>query len=289
MKLLLMMATCLGITLLCSLFIADTVNAETRGIVTGGSVNVRSYPVINNTNRITQVRRGQMVEILDIQGDFFRVHVGDLNDVYISRDWVNIVETSGIVNYYSVAIYNLPRHEGGYPIGRLYSGSTVTLTSSIDDWFGFTYDDGPAFIEAEHVIVPEFVQLPTARINYTLADEIVATAMQYLGARYVWGGTTPAGFDCSGFMVYVFRQFDIGLNRRSVDMANNGVHVNRADIQPGDLLFFNASAGGRISHVGMYIGGGEMIHASTVATGVRLSSLYSDFNRARFVTARRVI
>ena len=289
MKYVLILAFCLA-----TLFFIDTASASTYGVVTGSTVNVRSYAQISY-NLVSQVNRGQKVQILDVDGDFFRVHVGDYSYVYISRDWVNISSTRGTVNYHGLFIYDLPCHEDGHPIGSLHSGMSVTVVSRFDDWLGIIHEDGYVFVEATHIAIPHFVELQPSTINDNtagslgLADDIVNFAMRYLGTRYVFGGKTPSGFDCSGLMVYVMRNFDISLYRRSADMARNGVHVNRGDIQRADLLFFATMGGNRISHVGLYIGGGQMIHSANVSTGVRISNIHSDYFRTRFVTARRVI
>jgi len=285
-------AVYIGFTLLCTLLISTTTYATTRAVVTGEVVNVRAYSEINDGNRLFQVNRGHIVEIVGICGEFFRANINDNENVYISRDWVRITETIGSVHYETLYIYDLPREKGGQPISYVNYGSHVTVTSIFEDWFGITYMDEPAFIEHANIRIPYFVELQTARIpgSATLGEEIVAFAMQYLGTPYRFGGTTPSGFDCSGFMMYVLRNFGISVNRVSRDQALNGVHVDRNALQPGDLVFFAASPGeSRITHVGMYIGGGQFIHASTWNTGVRLSDMNSAYNRPRFVTARRVI
>jgi len=292
MKQILKKTVYIGLTLLCTLLISTTAYAYTRGVVTGEVVNVRAYSEINYSNRLFQVNRGEAIEIIGVCGDFFRANINGSENVYISREWVEISETSGRLNYCSVFIYDLPRQEGGMPISQAYINSTVTVVSSFENWYGIMYGDALAFIEKSYLSIPYFVELQTARIPSatTLGQEIVEFAKQYIGARYVWGGTTPAGFDCSGFMTYVLRNFGISVNRSSRDMVRNGVHVYRSDIQPADLVFFAASPGGsRITHVGMYIGGGQFIHASTWNTGVRISDFNSAYHRPRFVAARRVI
>jgi len=285
-------AAYIGLTLLCTLLISTTAYAYTRGVVTGEVVNVRAYSEINYGNRLFQVNRGEVIEIVGVCGDFFRANIDGSENVYISREWVEILETSGTLSDCSIFIYDLPRQEGGVPISQADSNLAVTVVSSFENWFGIIYGGELAFVEKSYLSIPYFVELQTAHIPTatTLGQEIVEFAKQYLGARYVWGGTTPAGFDCSGFMTYILRNFGISVNRSSRDMVRNGVHVDRSDIQPADLVFFSASPGGsRITHVGMYIGGGRFIHASTWNTGVRISDFNSAYHRPRFVAARRVI
>ena len=105
-------------------------------------------------------------------------------------------------------------------------------------------------------------------------SQVVEIAKRYLGVPYVWGGTTPAGFDCSGFVQYVYRQVGISLPRTTYDMLNVGQAVAPKDLQPGDLFFTYSG------HVGIYVGGGSMIHAPTTGDVVRYGSA-SPFYAAR--------
>ena len=121
-----------------------------------------------------------------------------------------------------------------------------------------------------------------------LGQQLVSFAMGYLGFPYRSAGMSPAGFDCSGFVSYVFRNFDIVLTRNSAGQySNDGVPVSRYELLPGDLVFFGS--GGRVSHVGMYIGNCEFIHSSTYETGVRISSLNHPSRIRGWIGARRVI
>ncbi len=115
---------------------------------------------------------------------------------------------------------------------------------------------------------------------------IVATARQYLGVPYVWGGTSPRGFDCSGLVQYVCKKNGISLPRTAASQRNAGRYVSRADLQPGDLVFFKS--GGRVNHVGIYIGGGNMIHAPQTGDVVKVSSINSTYRVKGYAGAVRV-
>lgn len=117
-------------------------------------------------------------------------------------------------------------------------------------------------------------------------NNIINTAQQFLGVPYVWGGTSPSGFDCSGFVQYVFAQCGINLPRTADIQATAGYPVSKAELQPGDLVFF-AGDYVNISHVGIYVGEGKMIHASQ--SGIAYDSLYRDYRIAHYAGARRVL
>ncbi|GBD19635.1 Gamma-DL-glutamyl hydrolase [bacterium HR28] len=130
---------------------------------------------------------------------------------------------------------------------------------------------------------------PTPPPASSVGEQIVATAMQYLGRPYVWGGTTPAGFDCSGFVYFVVNQVLGGGFPRSLEaQAVSGVYVDPEHLQPGDLVFFQNTYKWGLSHVGIYLGNGRFIHAENYATGVTISDLWGDYYGPRYYTARRV-
>lgn len=122
------------------------------------------------------------------------------------------------------------------------------------------------------------------------ADDLIGSAMGLLGVAYRYGGSSArTGFDCSGFMQHIFsRSMQISLPRRSADQAKMGVHVNRSNLQPGDMVFFRTTGGGRISHVGLYIGNNRFIHAPRAGKRIEITSLSNKYWNARYATARRV-
>ena len=120
------------------------------------------------------------------------------------------------------------------------------------------------------------------------ADELISNAMGFIGVAYRFGGTSPTGFDCSGFMQYVFRKaFAVNLPRTSAAQASVGTYVSRSELRPGDMVFFRTH-GSRISHVGMYIGNDRFIHAPRTGKRIEITSLSSKYWNARYATARRV-
>lgn len=120
------------------------------------------------------------------------------------------------------------------------------------------------------------------------ASEIVSYAKKYLGYRYVHGGNTPAGFDCSGFTQYVYKHFGYSLSRSSGSQAGDGVAVSKANLQQGDIVCFSGSSKSkRVSHVGIYIGGGRFIHSANTRKGVITSSV--DGDGYFYVCARRIV
>ncbi|MDU5807767.1 MAG: C40 family peptidase [Finegoldia magna] len=120
---------------------------------------------------------------------------------------------------------------------------------------------------------------------------VAQAAYNYLGEKYVWGSAQPGvGFDCSGLTSYLYNKVcGISLYRNSAAQSNNGYPVSKNNLKQGDLLFFSTNGSGSISHVGIYVGNGKMIHASTPSTGVIISDIDSNYYSDTFVTARRIL
>lgn len=119
------------------------------------------------------------------------------------------------------------------------------------------------------------------------ASAIIATAKKYIGVKYLWGGTTPSGFDCSGYTQYVFKQNGISLPRVSRDQYNVGTAVSFANLKAGDLVFFSLDGDKVIDHVGIFIGNGQFINASS-SKGVTIYTL-GDYWKSKYIGAKRVL
>lgn len=119
----------------------------------------------------------------------------------------------------------------------------------------------------------------------SIGGTVVETAMNYIGSSYVYGASGPSSFDCSGFTSYIYAQHGVSLNRTAAGQYSNGVAVSRDQLQPGDLVMFGKSG---INHVGIYIGGGQIVHAANPSRGVTTDTINSGYYNNNYVGARRV-
>lgn len=167
-----------------------------------------------------------------------------------------------------------------------------------DGIFGnMTYQGVIAFQKANGLAVDGLVGAMTVRSLNTIylerqrpqaSSNILSTAKQYLGVKYQWGGSTPqTGFDCSGYTSYVFSQNGINLPRISRDQYKVGTWVAFEKIQPGDLVFFSFAKNGVVDHVGIYLGDGQLINASS-SLGVTIYPI-GPYWKSVYIGARRVI
>jgi len=185
-------------------------------------------------------------------------------------------------------------------VAQVTAGTALTRTGiGSNGWYRVTYNGSTCYVFAEYFSTkkPSAGETSTTKkeeapvtdttSNAELRNAVVAYAMQFLGNPYVYGGTSLTnGTDCSGFTMSVYKHFGYSLNRSSSAQASNGiaVEVKESELLPGDLLFYSNN-GTTIGHVTMYIGNGQVIHASTAKTGIKISK----WNYRTPVCARRII
>ncbi|HEY8910885.1 MAG TPA: NlpC/P60 family protein [Desulfosporosinus sp.] len=168
----------------------------------------------------------------------------------------------------------------------------------VDGIFGITTKQGVLTFQQAHCLVGDGIvgSMTVKSLNETYLvklrqkklDSVIVTAKQYLGVKYQWGGSTPqTGFDCSGYVSYVFAQNGIVFPRISRDQYTVGTNVAFEDLQPGDLVFFSFIGDGIVSHVGIYLGDGQFINASS-SKGVTVYVMGSYW-KSVYVGARRVL
>ena len=169
-------------------------------------------------------------------------------------------------------------------LASIDTDTVVTVNGFVDGWYDVTCKYG-----TEGYIRSDFLDLTTSSVTSS-GSGIAATAKQYLGTRYVYGGAAPGGFDCSGFTMYVYKQYGYSLPHTASGQWQSGLGTRVYSIgalQPGNLVFFNdpsRNAGKACSHAGIYVGGGQFIHASSSRSrGVIISDLTSGYYNTYFV------
>ena len=194
-------------------------------------------------------------------------------------------------------------------VGTLYYGDSVTTSAYNGGWFEILYNGGVAYVHGENLqeeeisadeltgqVVHQDVEHEVVQPDIPAADlagggAVVNLAMQHLGKAYVLGGTGPDAFDCSGLVYSVYQAMGVSLGRTTYDQVYNGVGVpfgykDYSNLVPGDILLFGE--GTNVYHAGLYIGGGQMLHAGTPETGVVIDDLNMDFWASRLAHVRRI-
>ena len=144
-----------------------------------------------------------------------------------------------------------------------------------------------AFLAALAIFFSPVVGDHKAEASTISSEDLTTTSKEFIGVKYRYGGTSTAGFDCSGYVRHVFSQLGVSLPRSSASMYGTGTAVSKSDLAVGDLVFFNTSGRG-VSHVGIYIGGSKFIHSMT-GTGVTITDINDKWYwGSRYVGAKRV-
>ncbi|MBR4890016.1 MAG: C40 family peptidase [Clostridia bacterium] len=183
------------------------------------------------------------------------------------------------------------------PYCKINTGDAVELLAQEGNWFKISTplaECGYAYVSADYIsmenpLLYDAIGNYGASGEYSAGQRIVKIAEQFLGLPYVYGGSTPAGFDCSGFTSYVFNQMGYTLNRISADQLNNGIPVSKSELEPGDLLLFKKQGSSRIHHVGIYVGDGMMIHSPQTGDVVKYTSVVNGYYNDCYYAARRIV
>ena len=259
--------------------------ATGAGCTTGSSLRLRSAPS-TSASVVTTLDKSVAVAILDDSTDgWYKIsYNGDTGYVsadYLTVDQDNLFTTYGRINTTGVNVRSGASTDSSV-LATIEEDAVVTVNGLVDGWYDVTCEYGTeGYIRSDYVDLTE-----SASSN----DGIVATAMQYLGTRYVYGGASASGFDCSGYTMYVYSQHGYSLSHSATSQWQSGLGTRVYSIsalQPGDLVFFNdpsRNAGKACSHAGIYVGDGQFIHSSSSRSGgVIISSLTSGYYNTYFV------
>ena len=190
-----------------------------------------------------------------------------------------VTVTAIVDNKWAKVSYN---NKTGYVSDKYLSDSKTAVTSRSENTNREATNNASESKSKEAEKAVEEEPASSSESSSGSGSAVVAYAKQFLGCRYVYGGMSPSGFDCSGFTSYVYKQFGYSLNRTSSGQRSNGVAVSKSNLQAGDILCFNG-------HVGLYIGGGSFIHAANPSKGVIISSLSESYYQKNYITARRIL
>ena len=256
--------------------------------VTGNGVNLRSAPTTKGMVFAVVPEESTVAVIGEEEDGWYRVSYKNKTG-YMSADYVEVVpeEEAAPVIGYVAGSYVYVRSEpsaSSEAVGGLNRRAQVTILEEIDGWYYIETEAVSGYMAAEYVSIGNYFS--------TAGEEIVDIAKQYLGYRYVYGGTTPStGFDCSGLVTWVYKQYNGYQFKCRTSLYLDGSRVaSMSELMPGDLVFFRTAGNGSISHVGIYVGDGQFIHAPNSRSVVKISSMEPGTYYGRtYCGARRIL
>ena len=279
----------------------------TGTIVCDTTVNFRSQPN-TSSSVLASLKNGTAVTVTGISNGWFKATYNDQSG-YISGDYVSFsgssscymsssaststssTQSAKVVCDTTVNFRSQP-NTSCTVLASLANGTVVTVTSSSNGWYTATYNGMTGYLSADYVQLTGSVTQSSNAVSYngTSAKRaaVLEYAAQFLGTPYVYGGSTPSGFDCSGFTSYVFKNTVGSIPRVAQSQFDATTRVSREELLPGDLVFFGSSASS-ISHVGIYVGDDQFIHSPHTGDVVKYDSLNSSYYSSRFQGGGRVI
>ena len=264
------------------------------GTVTADALRLRDTPAAAGEILATASGGTSVVVLEDTGNGWYKVNFNTVEG-YMSSEYLTVSTTADAALGYGLvdtdgSSLNMRAAAGtSYDTVASIPGGTVLELEGVDNgWYKVTYSGKTGYVSSDYITITTEPDA-TETASSDLGAQIVAYAEEYLGTPYVLGGNGPNQFDCSGFTKYVYSHFGYTLNRTATDQLQNGVSVSKDELQPGDLVFFKYRTSKPVSHVGIYIGNGEFIHASTNRYVVQIDQMESGHYANVYVYARRII
>lgn len=277
-------------------------------VTTSSAVNFRSEATTTSES-MGKLSDGTRVAILDQIDNWYKVayngKTGYMSADYVVSQPIMNIECGGAK--VTTSVLNMRSGPGteNSIVTKLYSGSVAKIIGINNAWFKVQYGGYTGYISPEYVEITTYAGASASAASTTSSStvtyastasasgtrqQIVDYAATLLGCKYVYGGNSPSGFDCSGYVKYVFAHFGVNLSRTSASQYSNSVRISKSDLNIGDLVFFSQTRGSsKVGHVGIYVGGGQFIHAASPGKGVRYDSLNDSYYSSHYIGSGRVL
>ena len=309
------------LTMLCSVSAFAGTQGIGVGTVTASSLRMRNGASTSNSV-VMNLARNTVVSVLGESNGWYQVAYGGKSG-YVSGDYLTVANTAeGISTYGKVTGSSVNvRSDAGTDFAKVTAvkkGASVTVTGFKSGWYQINVSGKTGWIRSDYVDLyasrpsgssssaggssnSAASSIPAASAvsngkTYTISSgiaDLIAYAKSYLGVPYVYGGASARGFDCSGYTMYIFKHFGINLPHSATSQLGYGIPVTREELQPGDLVFFRDTnySTKAASHVGIYIGNSQFIHATSSRGGkyVDIDSLNEAYHSRVFTVGRRLI
>jgi len=275
--------------------------------VDASSVRIRSGPGLEHSV-LTHCNRGDIVVVIErTNNEWYKINFHG-TEGYISVQFLTSLREAANFNKrgsISGSLVNMrarPNIASSILSSHL-SGTEMTIIGINNGWYKVEHGNHTGYVRSDFITIlsrgAASSQASSTRVratspapdaNLPLGKQVAEYATGYVGYNYKWGGTSPStGFDCSGLVTYVLRQYSINVTRTaSGQYRDNGAHIDKSELVPGDLVFFSTN-GRSVTHVGIYIGDGKFVHASGVRVGVIISDLNSSYYTRVWFGAKRLI
>ncbi len=256
--------------------------------IADGNLNIREAADIDSS-LVGKLPENAGCEIIRTEGDWTYISSGEVEG-YVSSEYLltgeeAIAKAAEVVEYTATVTADVLRVRvspdiNSEVLSTVSKGEQLEVVSEDGEWVHVSIDSEDCYVSAEYVtceyMLRDALTMTEARFGEGVSDvraSLVTYALQFVGNPYVWGGTSlTKGADCSGFVLSVFAQYGISLPHSSSAQSGYGRRVSTSELQPGDLIFYGS--GRSISHVAIYIGNGQIVHASSRRTGIKVSSAY---------------
>lgn len=264
---------------------------EATGYTTAEKVNFRQE-ANTDSEIIKELELGSTVEVLEVNDNWLKVKIGEdegyIRSLYVS-DEAPIIEEELVVANETQTTNTQNNSNQSSSSSNNSSSSSNTQTQNSNSSSNSNNSTNSNNVQTQKPAQNNNDSYNPPSSSTSSVQAVLNLAYSKIGCPYVWGAEGPNSFDCSGFTSYVFRNAaGVSIPRTSSAQSGYGKTVSKSNLQPGDLVFFNTSGKG-VSHVGIYVGGGNMIHSPSSGKTVSVTSINSSYYSSRFVTAKRVL